>query len=95
MAEWFSIEVFDGDGSCVGMADSHGDSIVAAAPWRGPGTSKSPEYGDPDLTWGVVLELELPDEFAWERLRDLPAIRAVARSSCVWIGPRGAEMELA
>jgi hypothetical protein len=71
MAEWFSIEVSDGDGSARAWQDSHGDAIVAAA--HGVGVT---DWTWQHLSWGVVLELELPDEFAWERLRDLPAIRA-------------------
>lgn len=69
MAEWFSIEVFDGWFSARLWQESHGDAIIAAA--NGEGLTDWCWY---QFDWGVVLELELPDEFAWERVRSSPAV---------------------
>jgi hypothetical protein len=69
--EWFAIEVFDGDSSARLWQDSYGDAIVAAAQGKG-----ATEWIWQRFRWGVVLELELPDEFAWDRLREHPAVTA-------------------
>jgi hypothetical protein len=71
VAEWFSIEVFDGASSAQSWADVHGDSVIFAAQ----------EHGLTDWSWhrhawGVVLELELPDEATWERFQEAAAVRA-------------------
>jgi hypothetical protein len=71
MAEWFSIEVLDGGSSARLWKDSVGDRLVAIA--HGEGLS---DWEWHELRWGVILELELPDEFAWERYREHPAVRA-------------------
>ncbi len=71
MAEWFSIEVCDGSSSARAWRDAYGDAVVAAAHTHG-----ASEWMWHDLSWGVVLELELPDEFAWERLLAAAALCA-------------------
>lgn len=71
MAEWFSIEVFNGSSSARAWKESHGDPIIAAATGYG-----ATDWLWHDLDWGVVLELEVPDEEVWEALQADPAVRA-------------------
>jgi hypothetical protein len=71
VAEWFSIEVFDGSSSARAWRDAYGDAVVAAGHTEGMSDWTWHEFG-----WGVVLEVELPDEFAWERLLTVVAVRA-------------------
>jgi len=71
MAEWFSIEVLAGSSSARAWKDAYGDRLIAAA--HGEGTT---DWQWHEFRWGVVLEIELPDEFAWDRFRDQPAVRA-------------------
>ena len=71
MGEWFSIEVFDGGSSAQRWADVHGDSLIYAAQEEG-----LTDWSWHRHPWGVVLEVELPDERAWDRLRESPAVRA-------------------
>ncbi len=70
VAEWFSIEVLDGS-SARAWKEAYGDAVVATAHTEGVSDWVWHEFG-----WGVVLELELPDEFAWERLLAAAAVRA-------------------
>jgi hypothetical protein len=71
VAEWFSIEVFDGGSSARAWMDAYGDPIIIAA--QGLGVT---DWEWHTLDWGVVLEVELPDEAAWEALQNDPAVRA-------------------
>ncbi len=71
VAEWFSIEVFDGSSSARAWKEAYGDALVAAAHTEG---ASGWEWHE--LNWGVVLEVELPDEFAWARLLAAAAVRA-------------------
>lgn len=71
MAEWFSIEVVDGTSSARAWREAYGDAVVAAAHTEGVSGWEWHELG-----WGVVLEVELPDEFAWARLLGAAAVRA-------------------
>jgi hypothetical protein len=71
MAEWFSIEVLNGSSSARAWKEAFGDRLIAAG--YGEGLS---DWEWHDFRWGVVLEVELPDEFAWDRFRDHPAVRA-------------------
>lgn len=71
VAEWFSIEVLDGSSPARTWKDAFGDSLVAAA--HGEGLS---DWVWLELPWGVVLEVELADEFAWERFLANPAVTA-------------------
>lgn len=71
MPEWFSIEVLHGEFTASSWADSHGDALVWAAQ----------EHGVTDWnwhrhSWGVVLEIELADEFVWERFKESPGVLA-------------------
>lgn len=71
MAEWFSIEVFDGPFPARTWAESYGDSMIQSAVSHGC-TNWEWHY----LSWGAVLELEMPGEQAFELLRSLAEIRA-------------------
>jgi hypothetical protein len=71
MAEWFSIEVLDGTSSARAWREAFGDRLVAAAYGSGMTDWSWAEHG-----WGVVLEVELPDEFAFDRFREHPAVQA-------------------
>jgi len=71
VAEWFSIEVFDGSSSARAWREAYGDAVVAAGHTGGMSDWTWYEFG-----WGVVLEVELPDEFAWERFLAVVAVRA-------------------
>jgi hypothetical protein len=71
MAEWFSIEVLEGASSARAWREAFGDRLLSFA----YGTGMSNWHWE-ELDWGVVLEVELPDEFAFERFRDLPGVRA-------------------
>lgn len=71
MAEWFSIEVFNGESSARAWREAHGDPIIVAATGHG-----ATDWEWHDLDWGVVLEVEVPDEATWEALQADPAVRA-------------------
>ena len=71
MAEWFSIEVIDGGYAASSWADAHGDALVWAAQEHG-----ATDWDWHRHTWGVVLEVELPDEAAWDAYLASPAVRA-------------------
>lgn len=59
VAEWFSIEVIDGSSSGRLWADAHGDELI----WLAQGHGATDWHWE-HHSWGVVLELELPDELA-------------------------------
>ncbi|HKE76773.1 MAG TPA: hypothetical protein VKB57_24350 [Acidimicrobiales bacterium] len=71
MAEWFSIEVFDGASSARAWREAYGDAIVATAHTEG-----LTDWVWHEFSWGVVLEVELTDELAWDRLLAAAAVRA-------------------
>lgn len=71
MAEWFSIEVLAGTSSARAWKDAYGDRLIAAG--HGQGTT---DWQWHEFRWGVVLEIELPDEFTWERFCEAPVVRA-------------------
>jgi hypothetical protein len=71
VSEWFSIEVLDGSSSARAWREAYGDAVVAAAHTEGVSDWVWQEFG-----WGLVLEMELPDEFAWDRLLAAVAVRA-------------------
>ncbi len=71
MAEWFSIEVFDGKFTARAWAEAFGDSLVQTAMWHAA-TDWEWHY----LSWGVVLELEFKDELVWGEFRDSVVVKA-------------------
>jgi hypothetical protein len=71
VAEWFSIEVIDGGFSAGSWADGYGDELIWAAQELGIS-----DWSWARHSWGVVLEIELPDELAWEQYLASPAVRA-------------------
>jgi hypothetical protein len=71
VAEWFSIEVLHGSSSANTWVDAFGDQLVNAAFGEG-----ATDWLIQRLPWGVVLELELADDTAFERFRALPVIVA-------------------
>lgn len=75
MAEWFSIEVFDGSFAARAWAEAFGDSLVQAAMWHAA-TDWEWHYA----SWGVVLELQFEDELVWGLYRDAAAVKAALDS---------------
>jgi hypothetical protein len=72
MPEWFAIEVSDGSfGSARAWAEAWRDPILASGYSEG-----LTDWELHELSWGVVLELELPDDLAWTRLLASAALRA-------------------
>lgn len=71
MAEWYSIEVFDAEFSARSWMESHGDELIYLAQLYG-----TSDWNWHHHRWGLVLELEFADEFAWERFREAPGARA-------------------
>ena len=65
VAEWMSIEVFDGSTSASTWADAYGDLLVEAALLEG-----AKDWDWHRNTWGVVFEVCFDDEEAWERFRN-------------------------
>lgn len=71
MAEWWSIEVFDGEFSAGRWRDTYSSQLVESAV----------AHGAVDWEWhvhryGVVFEAAFPDDGRWEAFRALPAVRA-------------------
>jgi len=71
MAEWFSIEVYDGRFSASSWRAAYADAMLFAA--HGLGVSA---WAWRELDWGIVFEVELPDEVAWEEFCNLVTVRA-------------------
>lgn len=71
MSEWFSIEVIDGTGAASHWLDAYVGALYTAAYFE-----QASDWETHRFDWGVVVEVELPDELAWERFRELPAVRA-------------------
>jgi hypothetical protein len=71
VGEWFSIEVIDGRTSARAWSEAHGDSLIWTAQEHG-----ATDWSWHEHSWGVVLELELADEEAWELLQASTAFRA-------------------
>lgn len=75
MGDWWSIEVFDGATSASRWSEQHGDALVQVL-LDYEGTDWAWHNG----TWGVVFEVELPDEEAWDRFRSDPRVVAALDS---------------
>lgn len=72
MAEWFSIEVLDGEFSASAWAERYGDALI----WMAAQDHAATDWNWHRHSWGVVLEIELADEFAWERFQSAAAVRS-------------------
>src|ERR1700694_3313586 len=68
---WFSIEVLDGSSSASLWSEAYGDGLIESAFLTG-----ATDWSWHRHEWGVVLELDLADEAAWEAFRSLPAVSA-------------------
>jgi hypothetical protein len=68
---WFSIEVLDGAESATVWSEAHRDALIESAL-----LNRATDWNWHRHTWGVVLELAFADEAAWERFRELPAVKA-------------------
>jgi hypothetical protein len=71
VAEWWSIEVSDGEFSAARWRDSYSSSLIESAV----------THGAIDWAWhehrsGVVLEVAFEDDESWARFHDLPQVRA-------------------
>jgi hypothetical protein len=71
MGSWWSIEVIDGTTSAARWRERSGDALVEAAL-----SQRAIDWAWHETTWGVILEIALPDEAAWERFRSDPAVQA-------------------
>ena len=71
MAEWFSIEVIDGTFAAARWAEAHGDELIWLAQERG-----ATDWSWHEHSWGVVLEVELPDELTWDAFLASAGVRA-------------------
>lgn len=71
MAEWFSIEVANADGSARLWADAHGDALIQAGLGEG-----AEDWTWRHLSWGSVLELAFPGEVEFDRFHALAVVEA-------------------
>ena len=71
MGNWWSIEVIDGTTSAARWRERSGDALIQAAL-----SQRAIDWAWHDTTWGVILEVALPDEAAWERFLADPAVKA-------------------
>ena len=71
VAEWFSIEVFNRESSARAWREAHGDPLIVVATGYG-----ATDWEWHDLEWGVVLEVEVPDEATWDAFTGDPTVRA-------------------
>jgi hypothetical protein len=69
--EIWTIEVLNGQFSASWWAQSHREALIEAAI-----TNRSHGWQWVDREWGVVLELEFPDESDWLRFRSTLAVQA-------------------
>lgn len=68
---WMSIEVLNGAFPATRWQDAHGTFLVEAALTHG-----ADNWSWLARDWGVVFEVSFPDEAAWSRFRELPAVQA-------------------
>jgi hypothetical protein len=71
VASWYSIEVLDGATPASRWADAFGDALVEVALTFG-----AQDWDRHQLTWGVVIEVCLPDDDAWDAFREAAAVKA-------------------
>jgi hypothetical protein len=68
--EWWSIEVFNGQGSAARWKDAYGEALVEAALTNG-----AVDWAWQEHRWGVVFEVAFLDEWRWEFFYGLPAVQ--------------------
>lgn len=71
MAEWFSIEVLNGSTSARPWFEAYGDLLAGIALSHG-----ASDWCWVDQPWGFLLEVELPDEAAWDEFRAHATVKA-------------------
>jgi hypothetical protein len=71
MAEWWSIEVFDGEFSATQWRDSYSAQLIESALAHG-----AVDWEWHIHRWGVVFEVTFQDEAQWAAFRALPATAA-------------------
>lgn len=71
MSAWYSVEVFDGATAASAWADAYGDALIETAITHG-----AVDWTWHRHPWGVVFEVELVDEDAWEVYTGLPVVQA-------------------
>ncbi len=71
MAEWFSIEVLNGPFPARTWFDAYADMMVEAGIRAGASNWQWHHH-----RWGVLLEIELPSDLAWEAFREVAAVKA-------------------
>lgn len=71
VAEWLTIEVFDGAFPARQWRSAHGTALLEAAITNGAG-----DWAWHEHRWGVVLELAFTDQWRREAFRALPAVLA-------------------
>jgi hypothetical protein len=71
MAEWWSVEVFHGEFRAARWRDAYSSPLIEAAVTNGASNWEWHEH-----RWGVVFEVEFPDDARWEAFRALPAVQA-------------------
>lgn len=75
MSAWYSIEVIDGVRSAASWAEVWSDTLSGAAL-----SSGATDWDWHEHSWGVVFEVELADDAAWEQFRELAPVRAALDS---------------
>jgi hypothetical protein len=71
MAEWWSIEVFDGEFPATRWRDTYSSTLIESA--IAPGATG---WAWHIHRWGVVFEAEFSSDTRWEAFHDLAAVRA-------------------
>lgn len=71
MAEWLTIEVFDGDLPATAWWRAYGEELIEAAV-----TNRAVDWVRHEHRWGVVLEVLFDDDEAAETFRCLPVVAA-------------------
>jgi hypothetical protein len=71
VAEWYSIEVFDGASPAALWAGAYGDRLVESALLAG-----AKDWSWHYNSWGVVLEVEFQDAASWEAWKALASTQA-------------------
>jgi hypothetical protein len=71
VADWWSIEVFDGEFAASRWQDSYSSSLIESALTHG-----AVDWSWHRHAWGVVFEVAFDDESRWAVFRELPQVLA-------------------